>query len=175
MVWMTAFDEDKKTIMDDMTKTITSKFMDYVEHISDDIDLEDMVGYLSENDEVWNRYSDKIIENVDEFVSHNFKGWDLLSTAVDNCYRHMDEIVEDILDDMYQIIVDEYGSDNLKPSQVIPRWAYCTLREEVGISDIFKELFEKEGEIISGITTLQAVMRGRCIRWRYPLFAIYSE
>ena len=172
---MNAFDEDRKTIMEDMTKTITSKFMDYAEHISDDIDLEDMVGCLSENNEVWNSYSDIITESVDEFVSHRLNCWDLLSVAVENCSRDMEDIAEDILDDMYDMIDNEYGSDDLKPSQVIPRWAYMTLREEVGITDIFKELFEKEDEIISGITTLQAVMRGRSIRWRYPLFAMNSE
>jgi len=36
-------------------------------------------------------------------------------------------------------------------------------------------LCEQEDEMISGITTVQAVMRGRSIRWRYPLFAMYSE
>lgn len=178
MVYMTAFDEDKKTIMEDMTKTITSEFMNYASlmDLYDEVDeVEDMVGYLSENNEVWNRYSDMIIESIDEFVSHRLDGWGLLSVAVENCSRDMNDIAEDVLDDMYDMVDNEYGSDDLKPSKVIPRWAYITLREEVGIRDIFKELCEQEDEIISGITTLQAVMRGRSIRWRYPLFAMYSE
>ena len=177
-LYMTDFQEDKNTIMKDMTRTLTSKFMDYASGrcVFGDIDeVEDMVGYLAEDNEVWDHYSDMIRECIDDFVHYRLNCWDLLSVAVDNCSREMNDIAEDILDDMYDLVDDEYGSDDLKPSKVIPRWAYCILREEVGISDIFKELFEKEDEIISGITSLQAIMRGRSIRWRYPLFAMMQE
>ena len=99
MFSMTAYENDKKSIINEMEKTLKKEFMDYASMV-EDIDVEDMVGYLNEEDEVYDRYGDMIRENIDEFITYRFKGWDLLTTAVENCSRGMDDIAESIMDDM---------------------------------------------------------------------------
>ena len=168
---MTAFENDKKYIINEMEKTLKKEFMDY-DSMNDDIDVEDMVAFLNDDDEVNDRYGDMIRENIDEFITYKFKGWDLLTTAVENCSRGMDDIAESIMDDMYDVIDNEYGSDDLKPSMVIPRWGYLILNDYVCVSEIFEECFEKEGEIKAGVVAFQSLWRGYDCRWKNPFMLL---
>ena len=172
MFSMTAYENDKKYIINEMEKTLKKDFMDYASHMSDDIDVEDMVAFLNEEDEVYERYGDMIREHIDEFITYKFKGWDLLTTAVENCSRGMDDIAESIMDDMYDVIDNEYGSDDLKPSMIIPRWGYAILNDYVCVSEIFEECFEKDGEIKAGVVAFQSLWRGYDCRWKNPFMLL---
>jgi hypothetical protein len=170
---MTAYENDKKSIIKEMEETLFIEFMDYaLNALEYDIDVEDMVAFLNEEDEVYERYGDMIRENIDEFITYRFKGWDLLTTAVENCSRGMDDIAESIMDDMYDVIDNESGSDDLKPSKIIPRWSYEILTDSVCVTDIFVECFEKEGEIKAGVVAFQSLWRGYDCRWKNPFMLL---
>ena len=171
---MTAYENDKKSIIKEMEETLKKDFMDYAS-INDDITVEDMVGFLNDDDEVNDRFSDMIREQIDEFIVNEFNGFEMLQTAVDNWSRNMTDIkcfTEDIMDYMYDELVYEYGSDGLKPSMIIPRWSYEILVDYVLCSDIFVECFEKEGEIKAGVVAFQSLWRGYDCRWKNPFMLL---
>ena len=168
---MTAFENDKKSIINEMEETLKKEFMDYA-RMNDDIDVEDMVAFLNDDDEVYDRYGDMIRENIDEFITYKFKGWDLLTNIVENIVENISDMTGTIMDDMYDVIDNEYGSDGLKPSMVIPRWGYMILNEYVCVSEIFEECFKKDGEIKAGVVAFQSLWRGYDCRWKNPFMLL---
>ena len=160
---MTTFENNKMTIIHEMEKTIKTKFMAYASPLMrDEITVEDMVAFLNDDDDVIDKYADIIKSQIDNFITYEYKGFEMMTTAVKN--HSDDDYNEDIMDHMYDEIYDEYISEDLKPSMIIPRWGVAILEDYVGINDIFEECFDNECEIKRGVESFQILWRSYASR-----------
>ena len=180
---MTTFESVKKEIMVDMEKTLKKEFMDMNNYgeISWMLTVEEKVAFLNDDDDVYESYGELIKDDIDEYCTIHVDGCQLyksiksvnkLSTFEDCCPDKIIKMTQSIMDDMYDEIDNEYGSDDLKPSMIIPRWSYEILTDYVCVTDIFEECFEKEGEIKAGVVAFQSLWRGYDCRWKNPFMLL---
>ena len=161
---MSTFENDKMTIIHEMEKTLKTKFMDcegpFMEGM---ITVEDMVAFLNDDDDVIDKYADIIERQIDNFITYEYQGFEEMTTAIKNHNYGMPKN-EDIMDYMYDEIYEEYISEDLKPSMIIPRWGAAILEDYVGINDIFEECFDNECEIKRGVESFQILWRSYASR-----------
>ena len=160
---MSVFENNKMTIIHEIEKTLKTKFMDYEGPFMEGmITVEDMVAFLNDDDDVIDKYADIIKKQIDNFITYEYQGFEEMTTAVKN--HSDDDYNEDIMDYMYDEIYDEYISEDLKPSMIIPRWGAAILEDYVGINDIFVECFDNECEIKRGVESFQILWRSYASR-----------
>ena len=127
------------------------------------ITVEDMVAFLNDDDDVIDKYADIIERQIDNFITYEYQGFEEMTTAIKNHNYGMPKN-EDIMDYMYDEIYEEYISEDLKPSMIIPRWGAAILEDYVGINDIFVECFDNECEIKRGVESFQILWRSYASR-----------